>query len=68
MMDIEKKLSFSFSATTGVNPKVPMMRIEIPIHEPPREKATSGLEASFRGIKGVHRAWFNPTTRRLSLW
>ena len=32
------------------------------------EKPSAALEAAFRGIKGVHRVWFNPTTKRLSLW
>jgi Cu+-exporting ATPase len=67
-MDMQNKLSLASSATTGVNPKVPMMRLEIPVHGAPGEKANRGLDAAVRGIRGVHRVWFNPTTRRLSLW
>jgi Cu+-exporting ATPase len=67
-MDIQKKLSFSFSATTGVNLKVPMMHIVIPLEQSSGEKSKRTPDAAMRGIKGVHRAWFNPTTRRLSLW
>ena len=65
---MQKKLSFSFSATTGVNPKVPMMRVDIPIQISGGEKLKKAPEAAMRGIRGVHRAWFNATTRRLSLW
>jgi Cu+-exporting ATPase len=68
MVDIGKKLSLSFSATTGVDSKVPTHRIEIPLQESPGKRATQSAEEAVRGVPGVHRAWFNPTTKRLSLW
>ena len=67
-MAIQKKLSFSFSATTGVNPNVPMMHVEIPIQVVPTGRTTGTPEAALRGMRGVHRVFFNPTTRRLSVW
>jgi P-type Cu+ transporter len=68
MPDPRKRLDFDFSATTGFVPDVPMMRLEIPIEGLSRGSPGAGLEASLRSARGVRRTFFNPATKKLSLW
>src|SRR5512145_2061035 len=68
MLTAEKGLDFDFSATTGVNPDVPIARIDIPVRGMSPSSNKKSPESALKGLRGVQRAFFNPTTRRLSVW
>ncbi len=68
VVDVEKMLRFTFSATTGVRSEAPVARLDIPISEPAGDKAGRNLETAVRAARGVQRVFFNPTMKKLSVW
>ncbi|MGA2765589.1 MAG: heavy metal translocating P-type ATPase [Spirochaetia bacterium] len=68
MMEPGKRLDFAFSATTGFVPDAPVIRLEIPIDAPSLGDHGKGLETALLSTKGVQKVFFNPTTKKLSLW
>ena len=63
-----KRIDFAFSATTGFVPGVPVMRLDIPVSAPSDGGPGRALESALHAAKGVRQVFFNPTTRKLSVW
>ncbi|HEY9594689.1 MAG TPA: cation transporter, partial [Spirochaetia bacterium] len=64
----DRGFDFSFSATTGVVAEAPVVRLDVPLAVATRSPSGANPETMMRGAKGVRRAFYNPTTKVLSIW
>jgi Cu+-exporting ATPase len=62
------RTDFSFSATTGVVPNVPVVRLDIPVEAPARRSHVPFPVSNLLAAKGVRKAFFNQFTRKVSIW